>query len=427
MVKNINAVHGMHDYMFPETILWEYIEHVTKKILNNYGYQEIKIPIVEKNLLYHQTIGEDTDIVTKEMYNLYDKNGDMLTLRPEGTTGFIRAILEHNLLYRSHRLWYIGPMFRYERPQKGRYRQFHQIGIEALGLTEPYIDAEIIILTFHIWKNLNIIKYVNLEVNTIGSIAIRKIYMQHLKKFFLKNIKLLDTNSIKKINSNPLRILDSKNIATQQLLKQAPKLKNYLDAYSINNFNILCDLLNHIGIKFHINDNLVRGLDYYNDIVFEWTTINTLDTLKYTICGGGRYNQLIQHMSDKKQNNGVGCAIGIERVLLLLKNLKIFNIFDTYHIDIYLIPMKDNHILYKILEIREKIIKVFPKIRILVSYLFINIKKQIKKAIKQKAHFILIIGDDEISNNTITIKDLKAHSQVSISETQLITTLSKMI
>ncbi|QJC30246.1 histidine--tRNA ligase [Enterobacteriaceae endosymbiont of Neohaemonia nigricornis] len=426
MSTTITSIYGMHDHIFPDTILWEFIETKIKNILKNYGYYEIKIPIVEKQQLFQQTIGEYTDIITKEMYNLYDKNGEILTLRPEGTTGCIRAIIENNLLYSTNnRLWYIGPMFRYERPQQGRYRQFYQIGIETFGLPEPYIDCEIIIITYNIWKKLNIIDYVALEINSIGSITIRQNYINQLILFLKNNIHLLDSDSINKINTNPLRILDSKNYNTQQLLIKAPKLEEYLDEKSINNFNKLCQMLKKMNIKFNINNNLIRGLDYYNDIVFEWTTKNI--GASKTICGGGRYNDLIKKMSCKNDINGMGCAIGIERVLLLIKKVHAINFSLHNKIDICLIPMTNDHILYQTIQIREKILNHFPHLKIIISYFFSNIKKQIIKAIKYNTHFVFIIGIKEIKTQTITIKDLYQKKQINIPNNKLIIILSDLL
>ncbi|QJC36762.1 histidine--tRNA ligase [Enterobacteriaceae endosymbiont of Donacia vulgaris] len=429
MIKKITAIYGMHDYLFPSTLLWKNIENIIQNILNNYGYQEIKLPILEKSELFNKTIGENTDIIEKEMYTLLDKNKNSLTLRPEGTTGFIRAIIEHNVFYNNKRFWYNGPMFRYERPQRGRYRQFNQIGIESLGLKSPYIDAEIIILTNNIWKKLNITENVFLEINTLGSILDRERYIKELIFFFEKNSHLLDLKNRKKIYTNPLRILDNNNKNIQKLLTNIPnipKLKNFLNENSIYQFKKLCKILNFMNIKFIINDYLVRGLDYYNDIVFEWKTNNISTENPKTICGGGRYDKLIKNMSNKKINNGIGCAIGIERLILLVEKMKSIKLNIKYLIDIFLIPMENNHILKKILIIGELIRKHFPKLRIVTSYLFKNLKKQIIQANKYKSHFIIIIGPEEIKNSLIIIKDLYLKKQIIIPENKLILHLEKI-
>ncbi|QJC32328.1 histidine--tRNA ligase [Enterobacteriaceae endosymbiont of Donacia dentata] len=424
MIKKITAVHGMHDCLFPDTLLWENIENIIKNTLKNYGYQEIKLPILEKSKLFKKTIGESTDIIEKEMYNLFDKNKDSLTLRPEGTTGFLRSIIENNIFSNNRRFWYNGPMFRYERPQKGRYRQFNQIGIEIIGLKSPYIDAEIIILTNNLWKKLNITNNIFLEINSIGSIIDRQKYITELILFFKKNLKFLDFSYQQKIYKNPLRILDSKNKNIQKLLNYAPKLKNFLNEKSVNTFKKLCEILNFMNIKFTINNYLVRGLDYYNDIVFEWKT-NNLGTSK-TICGGGRYDKLINKMSCNRDKNGVGCAIGMERLILLIKNTESIKLDTNFLIDIFLIPMENNYTLKKILMIGELIRKNFPKLRILTSYLFKSLKKQIVHAIKYKSHFIIIIGLKEINNNSIIVKNLYSKKQVTIPENQLILKLEKI-
>ncbi|QJC28910.1 histidine--tRNA ligase [Enterobacteriaceae endosymbiont of Plateumaris rustica] len=426
MIKNITSVYGMHDYFFPDTLLWEYIENVIKDILNNYGYKEIKIPIIEKSILFKQMIGEMTDIVEKEMYNLYDKNGESLTLRPEGTVGCIRAMVEHNAFSSlNQRLWYNGPMFRYERPQKGRYRQFNQIGIEVLGLESPYIDAEIIIMTYHFWKKLNIINNIFLEINSIGSIQDREKYIKKLILYLEKHFHLLDEDCKRRIYTNPLRILDSKNPNIQQLLNRAPQLKNFLSTHCVVNLNKLCDILNTMKINFSINYRLVRGLDYYNDIVFEWIT-NQLGSHK-TICGGGRYDKLVEKFSQKKNINGIGCAIGIERLILLIKNVNAIKLKTNYLIDIYLIPMNNNLTLHKTIYIREIIRKHFPLLKTVISYYFNNLKKQIIQAIKQKVRFLLIIGEKEINNNQLTIKDLFLKKQITFLEKELITKLIEIL
>ncbi|QJC35946.1 histidine--tRNA ligase [Enterobacteriaceae endosymbiont of Donacia cincticornis] len=426
MIKLITAVHGMHDYLFPNTILWKNIEKIIQDILNNYGYQEIKLPILEKSELFKKTIGEHTDVIEKEMYTLSDKNNNSLTLRPEGTAGFIRAIVEHNIYYNNRRFWYNGPMFRYERPQKGRYRQFHQIGIEIVGLTSPYIDAEVVIITNNIWKKLNITNNIFLEINSIGSLIDRKKYIKQLILFWEKNYFSLDLNDRKKIYTNPLRILDNYKYKNIKLLNYAPKLQNFLNKESMNKFNKFCDILNFMNIKFTINNYLVRGLDYYNDIVFEWKSYDIgSKNISKTICGGGRYDKLINYMSNGKNKSGFGCAIGIERLLLLVQINKSLKLNMDYLIDIFLIPMDSNNSLKKILIIGELIRKQFPKLRIIISYLFQKIKKQIIQANKYKSRFILIIGPKEIKNNLIILKDLCFRKQIIMSENQLICNLKK--
>ncbi|QJC34360.1 histidine--tRNA ligase [Enterobacteriaceae endosymbiont of Donacia crassipes] len=421
MIKLITAVHGMHDCLFPNTILWKNIENIIQDTLNNYGYQEIKLPILEKSELFKKTIGEYTDVIEKEMYTLSDKNNNSLTLRPEGTTGFIRAIIENNIFHNNRRFWYNGPMFRYERPQKGRYRQFNQIGVEILGLTSPYIDAEVIIIMNNIWKKLNITNNIFLEINSIGSLTDRQKYIKQLILFWKKNYFYLDLNDRKKIYTNPLRILDNYKYKNIKLLNYAPKLYNFLNKESINKFNKFCDILNFMNIKYNINHYLVRGLDYYNDIVFEWKSYDIgSKNISKTICGGGRYDKLINSMSNGKNNSGFGCAIGIERLLLLVQVNKSLELNINHLIDIFLIPMESSDSLKKILIIGELIRKKFPKFRIIISYLFQKIKKQIIQANKYKARFILIVGPKEIKQNLIIFKDLYLRKQITVSENQLI-------
>lgn len=426
MIKKITAIHGMHDYLFPDTLIWKNIENIIEHTLNNYGYQEIKLPILEKSKLFNKTIGEYTDIIEKEMYTFLDKNNNSLTLRPEGTTGFIRAIIENNIFYKNKRFWYNGPFFRYERPQKGRYRQFHQIGIEILELKSPYIESEIIIIINNIWKKLHIIDNIFLEINSLGSLKDRKKYIKELTFFLEKNSNFLDSKDRKKIYTNPLRILDSKNNKIKILLKNAPKLQDYLNYKSLNKFKELCKILNFMNIKFTINTYLVRGLDYYNDIVFEWKTNNIGKGTSKTICGGGRYDKLINNMSNKKITNGIGCAIGIERLILLVNEIRSITIDIKYLVDIFLIPMENNHILKKILVIGELIRNKFPKLRVITSYLFKNLKKQIIQANKYKSHYIIIIGQREIDNNLIIIKNLYLKKQIIIPENKLILYLKKI-
>ncbi|QJC33539.1 histidine--tRNA ligase [Enterobacteriaceae endosymbiont of Donacia provostii] len=426
MIKLIKAVYGMHDYFFPDTILWKKIENIIQNILNNYGYQEIKLPLLEHSELFRKSIGEHTDVIEKEMYTLLDKNNNSLTLRPEGTLGFIRAVIEHNIFSNNKRFWYNGPMFRYERPQKGRYRQFHQIGLEVLGLESPYIDAEIIIIINNIWKKLNITKNIFLEINTIGSLKDRKKYIEKLVLFWEKNYSYLDLNDKKKIYTNPLRILDNYKYNNIKQLNFIPKLKDFLNKESIDKFNKFCNILNIMNIKFTINYYLVRGLDYYNDIVFEWKTYDISNqNISKTICGGGRYDKLINNMSNGKNHSGFGCAIGIERLLLLVQKNQSLKLNLNFLIDIFLIPMESNSSFKKILVISELIREKFPKLRMIISYCFKSLKKQIIQANKYKSRFILIVGQKEIKNNLIILKDLYIRKQISIPEEKLILNLEK--
>jgi len=336
-IKN-ESIRGIHDYLPKEIILWNYVEKIIKKILFSYCYNEIRLPILEYTKLFKHTIGNITDIVEKEMYSFEDRNNNKLTLRPEGTVGCARANIQHHLLNdREQRLWYLGPMFRYERPQKGRYRQFYQMGVEVFGLKGPDIDVELILLTKNFWRTLGIEKYLILEVNSIGSIDIRNKYKKDLVRFLKTNESFLDKDSKYRLDTNPLRILDSKILSTQILLKNGPQLNHYLDENSSIYFKKLCYFMSNLGISYTINNNLIRGLDYYNDTVFEWKT-NKLGA-QDTICAGGRYDHLIEKLGGPK-TPAIGFAIGMERLILLIKAVSSFMI--PYFIDIYVLVFDDS-------------------------------------------------------------------------------------
>ncbi|MGL9734666.1 MAG: histidine--tRNA ligase, partial [Symbiopectobacterium sp.] len=289
MAKNIQAIRGMNDYLPAETALWQRIEDSLKKVLHSYGYSEIRLPIAEQTPLFKRAIGEVTDVVEKEMYTFNDRNGDSLSLRPEGTAGCVRAGIEHGILYnQEQRLWYMGPMFRHERPQKGRYRQFHQLGCEVFGLQGPDIDAELILLSARWWSELGISEHVALELNSIGSLKARARYRDALIAFLEQHKDQLDEDCLRRMYTNPLRVLDSKNAQVQALLNDAPVLTNYLDDESRLHFEQLCELLTQAGITSKVNPRLVRGLDYYNRTVFEWVTTSLGS--QGTVCAGGRYD-----------------------------------------------------------------------------------------------------------------------------------------
>ena len=320
MSKAIQAVRGMNDCLPGETNKWQMVEEVLRRVAGNYGYAEIRMPIVESTALFKRGIGEVTDIVEKEMYTFDDRNGDSLTLRPEGTASCVRAGNQHGLLYnQEQRLWYMGPMFRHERPQKGRYRQFHQFGIETYGIASADIDAEVIMLSARLWKELGINEFVTLELNTLGSNEDRAKYRDALIEFLSANEEALDEDSKRRMQTNPLRVLDSKNQDVQAMLVNAPKLSEYLSVESSEHFNGLCKRLDVAGIKYVINERLVRGLDYYNRTVFEWVT----DSLgaQGTVCAGGRYDGLVEQLGGKG-TPAVGFALGIERLVLMLTALE---------------------------------------------------------------------------------------------------------
>ena len=317
MSKRIKAIRGMNDILPQDSAVWQYLESTVRQLLNQYSYGEIRLPIVEYTDLFKRSIGEVTDIVEKEMYTFLDRNQESLTLRPEGTAGCVRAGEEHGLLYNQvQRLWYMGPMFRYEKPQKGRYRQFHQIGVETFGLAGPDIDAELIMLTAGLWKALGIADRVTLQLNSLGSNEARAEFRDALVAFLQQHAEQLDADSQRRLESNPLRVLDSKDEATQAILKHAPSLHDYLDEESSLHFEQLKATLDAAGVSYEINPNLVRGLDYYCKTVFEWVT----DALgaQGTVCAGGRYDGLVQQLGGKS-TPAVGFAMGIERLVLLLE------------------------------------------------------------------------------------------------------------
>ena len=320
MSKTLQAIRGMNDILPEQTPAWRYLERTLADLLDSYGYREIRLPILEFTELFARGIGEGTDVVDKEMYTFLDRNEESLTLRPEGTAGCVRAVLEHGMTGggQVQKLWYAGPMFRYEKPQKGRYRQFHQIGVEVFNLPGPDIDAELIVLTWRLWKKLGLGDAVTLQLNSLGSSEARVAYRDALVAYLQERFDRLDEDSQRRMTTNPLRILDSKVPETQALLVDAPRLHDYLDAESVAHFEGLKARLDAVGIRYEINQKLVRGLDYYSRTAFEWVT----DKLgsQGTVCGGGRYDGLITQFGGKP-TPGVGFAMGVERLVLLLETL----------------------------------------------------------------------------------------------------------
>lgn len=337
MSKQIQAIRGMNDILPEHSRRWQYLEGVIRQVVASYGYEEIRMPVVEQTDLFKRSIGEVTDIVEKEMYTFEDRNGDSLTLRPEGTASCVRAGNEHGLLYnQQQRLWYMGPMFRHERPQKGRYRQFHQVGVEVFGLQGPDIDAELIVMTARLWRQLGLSEHLTLELNSLASNAARAEYKSALTEYLRGHYDVLDEDSQRRLESNPLRILDSKNPAMAEMLSQAPKLSEYWDDESREHFTGLCARLDAAGIEYRHNERLVRGLDYYNRTVFEWVT----DSLgaQGTVCAGGRYDGLVEQLGGKG-TPAVGFAMGLERLVLMLEQLD--NVELPQAVDIYVSAMGD--------------------------------------------------------------------------------------
>lgn len=401
IMANIQAIRGMHDILPDQTPLWQYAEKIIRDVLGNYGYSEIRLPVVEKTELFKRSIGEVTDIVEKEMYTFDDRNGDSLTLRPEGTAGCLRACLEHGLLHNQvHRLWYYGAMYRHERPQKGRYRQFFQIGVETYGMASADIDAELLFLTDRLWKRLGIRDKVRLQLNSLGTIAERLIYRDALVNYFEQHLDALDEDSLRRLKSNPLRILDTKNPAMIDVVKHAPELMDYLGDDSRQHFQTILDSLMDLGVSYEINTRLVRGLDYYSKTVFEWVT----DELgsQGTICAGGRYDGLIEQLGGKA-NSAIGFAMGMERLLLLLETLDL-KIENT--VDVYLIRVGENA--EKVgLRLAEQLRTDIPTLKLQVDCAGGSIKSQFKKADKSGAKFALILGEEEVANGEIGIKSLR--------------------
>lgn len=382
---------------------WQKVESVLRQVVANYGYQEIRTPIVESTDLFKRSIGEVTDIVEKEMYTFEDRNGDSLTLRPEGTASCVRAGNEHGLLYnQQQRLWYMGPMFRHERPQKGRYRQFHQFGVETYGMDGPDIDLEVILLSARLWKAFGIEQHVKLQINTLGSNEARAAYRDTLVEFLKARADKLDEDSLRRLESNPLRVLDSKNPDVQAAIEDAPSLIDHLDEESKTHFETLCARLTQAGIEFEINPRLVRGLDYYNRTVFEWVTESL--GAQGTVCAGGRYDGLVEQLGGKA-TPAVGFAMGIERLVLLLTTLTEEG-QDTSFVDVYVTAMGDDAQAYAI-EVSEHLRNTLPTTRVMMHCGGGNFKKQLKRADKTGARLALLLGSDEMQSRVVGVKPLR--------------------
>ncbi|ENU1228246.1 histidine--tRNA ligase [Providencia rettgeri] len=424
MGKNIQAIRGMNDYLPADTRVWQKIEATLKNILQGYGFSEIRTPIVEQTPLFRRAIGEVTDVVEKEMYTFNDRNDESLTLRPENTAGCVRAGIEHGLLYnQEQRLWYLGPMFRYERPQKGRYRQFHQLGAEVFGLAGPDIDAEVILMTARWWKALGISEHVTLELNSIGSLEARANYREALVAFLEQHKDKLDEDCKRRMYTNPLRVLDSKNQGVQTLLNDAPELFDYLDVESREHFDGLCKLLEAAGVQYRVNQRLVRGLDYYNRTVFEWVT--TALGSQGTVCAGGRYDGLVEQLGGRA-TPAVGFAMGMERMVLLVQEVNPEFTADASVADVYLASFGENSQQAAIL-VAEKVRDALPTLRLMTNHGGGNFKKQLARADKQGAKIALILGEDEIQNNHVTLKDLRTGVQETISQQLMASRIAELL
>jgi len=415
VAKQIQAIRGMNDILPDQTGRWQAIESVIRRLVASYGYSEIRMPIVEQTELFKRSIGEVTDIVEKEMYTFDDRNGESLTLRPEGTASCVRAGNQHGLLYnQQQRLWYMGPMFRYERPQKGRYRQFHQVGVESFGIASPDIDAELIIMTARLWRELGIAKHLTLELNSLASNEARLDYRNALTAYLREHIDQLDADSVRRLESNPLRILDSKNPAMADMLNAAPKLSEYWDDESRKHFTSLCERLDAAGVAYTLNERLVRGLDYYNRTVFEWVT----DSLgaQGTVCAGGRYDGLVGQLGGK-DTPAVGFAMGLERLVLMLEVANTLPVADSVHV--YIAAVGESAEL-PAQAVAEKLRDQFPALRVHMHCGGGNFGRQLKRADRSGATLAIILGESEIAENKFTVKYLREQrDQVSVDWTGL--------
>lgn len=425
MATKIQSVRGMNDYLPADTAVWQRIENTLKRILTSYGISEIRTPIVEHTPLFQRAIGEVTDVVEKEMYSFQDREENVsLTLRPEGTAGCVRAGIEKGLLYnQEQRLWYIGPMFRHERPQKGRYRQFHQLGAEVFGLSGPDIDAELIMMTARWWRELGIAEHVTLELNSIGSLQARANYREALVAFLEQHKDKLDEDCKRRMYTNPLRVLDSKDKVVQELLNDAPVLFDYLDEESKVHFDGLCAILDAAGIQYRINQRLVRGLDYYNRTVFEWVT--TALGSQGTVCAGGRYDGLVEQLGGHN-TPAVGFAMGLERMVLLVQSVNPDFVSETAVTDIYLASFGEGSQVAAMM-LAEQLRDSLPDVRIMTNYGGGNFKRQLSRADKNGARIALILGEDEIANGTVTVKELATGEQQTLAQSGLSARLSELL
>ena len=400
MSKKIQAIRGMNDLLPADSQIWGFLDSTINNLLLSFGYKYCRTPNVESTETFSRAIGEVTDIVEKEMYTWKDNNGDSLTLRPEGTAGVVRMMIEHNLPREGiQKVFYNGPMFRHERPQKGRYRQFHQVGAEVFGASDAKIDAELISITDSLWKSLQI--NAQLEINSLGSAASRASYRETLTRYFSDNKDILDEDSSRRLKTNPLRILDSKNKNLEALIAEAPKMIDHLDRESNDHFKSLKNYLDHLEISYKVNPKLVRGLDYYNQTVFEWVS-NELGS-QGTICGGGRYDGLVEKMGGNP-TPAIGFAMGLERIALLIHDKSKQLISDRPHL--YFLSMGESaH--FESMKISRHILEVMPNITITNDITIGTLKSQMKKANKSGADYALILGDEELAKNVLGLKPLK--------------------
>ncbi len=416
--QKIQSIRGMHDILPEESVYWRYLENILSSEAINYGFYEIRTPIVEKTALFKRSIGEVTDVVEKEMYTFPDRKDESLSLRPEGTAGTVRAVIQHSMLQTPQKFWYLGPQFRYERPQKGRCRQFHQFGIEAFGYPNPEMDVEIILLSARIWKKIKILDRVELQLNSIGSLEDRSRYKDLLIKYLEPKFEELDEDSKRRFSANPLRILDSKNPAMQEIIAGAPKLIDELSEDSKLHFEEVCKGLDAAGIKYTINPLIVRGLDYYCHTVFEWVS-NELGPQQGTVCAGGRYDGLVDQLGGKS-TPGVGFAMGLERLIMLLQETMDLN----DNADVYMIVDKGCEL--AAIKLSEELRDQEPDLKLVVNQGGGSFKSQFKKADRSGARWSLILGEQEVSDGVISLKNMVEKSdQIKCSLDEAITKIRR--
>lgn len=408
VAKGIQAIRGMHDVLPTDSLYWQHLERCVSDLMSAYAFDQIRMPVLEKTELFKRTIGDVTDIVEKEMYMFEDRNGDSLSLRPEGTAGCVRAVIEHGLIHNQvQKLWYSGPMFRHERPQKGRYRQFHQIGVEVFGLAGPDIDAELIVLTRRLWEKLGLFPYVGLEINTLGTQDERHEYRAALVDFLLTKEEMLDEDSKRRLHSNPLRVLDSKSESTQAALRDAPSLLDFIGEESTQHFESLKLMLDSVGISYTVNPRLVRGLDYYSRTVFEWVT----DKLgaQGTVCAGGRFDSLVE-MLGGRATPAVGLAMGVERLIALMQDFNTVAVGEQP--DCILILLGDLAQNAGV-RIAEELRSSVTELRVVQNHGGGSLKSQMKKADRIGARWAIIIGEEELNQGVASVKPLRGEGEQS--------------
>ena len=420
MTNRLQAIRGFNDVLPPATLIWQYLEAKLRECVETYAYQEVKLPFIESSALFKRCIGDITDIVEKEMYTFNDLNGDSISLRPEGTAGCVRAMIEHGLLRQVQKLWYFGPMFRHEKPQKGRYRQFYQFGVEVFGLDDVASDLELLMMSHDIWRALGIEKEVHLELNCLGKAEERLKYRDVLVAFFERHRDILSEDECRRLSRNPLRLLDSKAAHIQALLEQAPKLIDYIGQESRERFDLLCQALTAADIAYQLNPYLVRGLDYYNELVFEWTS-SELGS-QATVCAGGRYNVLVEQLGGPK-TPAIGFALGVERLLLILENKLNLN----PNVDVFILSQEAQPLLKTQLLARK--IRTELGLKVEANLTTSSFKSQFKRADKSGATYALVLGEDELQKDEVTVKLLRqegaAEKQFILANKDLIAFLKK--